>query len=32
MTLDEDWLAGWIPLFLSARNGQAVVDWAYMGA
>lgn len=32
MTLDEDWLDGWIPLFLSARNGQAVVDWAYMGA
>lgn len=27
-----DPFAGWIPLFLSARNGQSAVDWAYMGA
>ncbi len=32
MTPDGDCLAGWIPLFLSARNGPPVVDWAYMGA
>ncbi len=24
-------LAGWIPLFLSARGGQPQVDWGYMG-
>lgn len=32
MTSDEDLLAGWIPLFLSDRNGQPAVDWAYTGA
>lgn len=26
-----DELAGWIPLFLSARDGARTVDWAYMG-
>jgi hypothetical protein len=29
--MDEDKLAGWIPLFLSARGGQPAVDWGYMG-
>lgn len=29
---DEDKLAGWIPLFLSARGGQPAVDWGYMGS
>lgn len=28
---EPDPLAGWIPLFLSARNGQRTVDWGYMG-
>lgn len=28
----EDRLAGWIPLFLSARGGRHAVDWGYMGS
>ena len=27
----QDALAGWIPLFLSERNNQRSVEWAYMG-
>ncbi len=26
-----DPLAGWLPLFLSARDGQPTVEWGYMG-
>lgn len=29
---EKDALCGWIPLFLSICNGQAVVDWGYMGS
>lgn len=28
---EMDDFAGWIPLFLSARSGQPLVDWGYMG-
>lgn len=28
---EADKLAGWIPLFLSARDGEGQVDWGYMG-